>query len=1098
MLRRNSISRRKSTSSVHNKHDSIDPEVARQHAHVAANLAFARSQERSSADMSRSGFSSHNAPRISHQDAPNNKEHTVKRQQSVRFAGPNAVQRRQSIGGRGTQPTVQRKSSTTTLRPMAMTTNAPVPAAYRPPSRSSSIGKGSMSKATGDSFATALAAYDEYYTREDDVASTPSSYRRIRRSKSMFSPLKAPHVFYTNGTPDGHDTSYTGRSTTDSRASENRPSQHALRGPKSMSFLRSRRSTTFGARNDEAVQMARDRFFHQTTQQRLREQPSFLFRSKFHKPERTFRKSVRSSSGSSYGMSIASKNQPAQPKESVLRDKARKVSKTIKNKLKRVLGFAKDEPFAIPNQQVDAPETHVRKYDGDTPGMQETFSNGLHPDEASLLRVASRVPSIRVKSSDEKLKSHTGSVRSLGSEHSDDKSRVTSWTSTAANTVTSHGGRALTEREQQRLSIINENGTHITSSSFDRQRLPNQFSAYPIMHRPSKSAGNITSVDSARVYSALMKRLDENSPKAKLAASRIGSVESFAGSKQIPARGSSVHSSKGSRTPATIRQVTPEDSKRSGRNHEYESHGHQNVRSNSVRVPRGDEDTEYSKRHVQQWVTAEPLREMRMKNEDDVFSPKVPMADKKNYATNHPSWPESNAPAAVRSANSSFYTVPEESGLTPQEIAHLNEPVVPAHKGLRESRSTFFGGSNMTIARTTSPYRRAMAEDDYHSSALREPSQASLVRNPLYSGPDSSTSGPSDHESQKAYSESVYSRTTSGQIPAAVSAISLVSNDRSIPEMPFLPSGNGDAVILDRMTYRPAMPHGASHRVTGSNGSVEWKKWMSSEVEKLEKVKDNTNKGSYVNYALPTMPKSFHTGHIRENAQIHDDDVQVSQRKASTVMQPLGIVQQNAHFHNPPPLKPILKKRSAVSLVESMESESVGRPHIPPPPPPPPIPVHSPIRPMPSRSSLRSIATTNTTHADSAPNSALKVTSMSGRNLLHKRNVSSTTLRSTKSMETPAKLVKKYGRPLNNTPRSVGKQFDSTSTRSYTQNENVKMAEDPDDLYGADGAGLLGPDTGEMSEQDAQAIGSKRMVELFLNSRRKRIAGGSEENGAFI
>ncbi|TVY92423.1 hypothetical protein LAWI1_G003824 [Lachnellula willkommii] len=1095
MLRRNSISRRKSTSSVHSKHDSIDPEVARQHAHLAANLAYARSQERSSADMSRGGVSSNNAPRMSHQDAPNNREQTIKRQQSVRFAGPNAVQTRRSIGGRGTQHTVQRKPSTTTLKPMAMTTNAPVPAAYRPPSRSSSIGKGSMSKATGDSFATALAAYDEYYTREDDVASTPSSYRRIRRSKSMFSPLKAPHVFYTNGTPDRYDTSYTGRSTTDSRASENQPSQPTLRAPKSMSFLRSRRSTTFGTRNDEAVQMARDRFFHQTTQQRLREQPSFLFRSRFQKPDRSFRKSVRSSSGSSYGMSIASKNQPAQPKESVLRDKARKVSKTIKNKLKRVLGFTKDEPVAIPNQQVDAPETHVRKYDGDTREIQETFSGVHHPDEASLLRVASRVPSIRVKSSEEKLKSHSGSVRSLGSEHSDDKSRVTSWTSTAANTVTSHGGRALTEREQQRLSIINENGTHVTSSSFDRQRLPNQFSAYPIMHRPSKSTGNITSVDSARVYSALMKRLDENSPKAKLAASRIGSVESFAASNQIPARGSSIQSSKGSRTPATIRQVTPEDPRKSSRNHEFESRGHQNVRSNSLRAQRGDQDSGYTGAHVQQWVTGEPLRETRMRNEDDVFLPKVPVADKKNTTTNHPGWPESNAPLAALSASSSFYNVPEESALTPQEIAHRNEPVVPAHKGLRESRSTFFGGSNMTIARTTSPYRRAMAEDDYNSSALRVPSQASLVRNPLYVGPENATPGPSDNESQQAYSESVYSRTTSGQIPAAASAISLVSNDRSIPEMPFLPSGNGDAVILDRMTYRPAMPHGASRRATGSNGSVEWKKWMSSEVAKLEKVKENTNKGSYINYALPTMPKSFHTGHVRENAQIHDDDVEVSQRKASAVMQPLGVVQQIAHLPNPPPLKPILKNRSAVSLVENIESESVGGAHIP---PPPPIPVHSPIRPMPSRSSLRSIATTNTTCADSAPNSALKVTSMSGRNLLHKRNVSSTTLRSTKSMDTPAKLVKKYGRPLNNTPRSVGKQFDSTSTRSCAQNENVRMGEDPDDFYGADGAGLMGPDTGEMSEQDAQAMGSKRMVELFLNSRRKRIAGGSEENGAFI
>lgn len=1061
--------------------------------------------------MGRSATQSTNAARLSQQNASNNGEQVIKRQQSVRFAGPNAVQRRQSISARATQPnTVQPKPSTATLRPMAMTTNAPVPAAYRPPSRSSSIGKGSMSKATGDNFATALAAYDEYYTREEDVASTPSSYRRIRRSKSMFSPLKAPHVFYTNGTPDRTDTSYMGRSVTESRASRSEPSQAGLRAPKSMSFLRTRQSTSF--RNDEAVQMARDRFFHQTSQQRLRDQPSFLFRSRGQKSDKTFRKSVRSSSATS--CAIASENQPAQPKESALRDKARKVSKTIRSKLKRVFGFTKEDPVAIPNQQIDARETHVRRYDGDVSTLQDTFSDIPHPDEASLLRVASRVPSIRMAASNEKLKSHTGSIRSLRSEHSDDKSRVTSWNSTVANTITNQPVRPLTEREQQRLSIINENGTHISSSSFNRPRISNQFSAYPVIHRPSKSTGNVAPVDSARVYSALMKRLDENSPKAKLAASRIGSVESFSAPKQIPARGSSVHSSKGSRTPATIRQVPPEDANNTGSSYESRSQGPHHARANSVQANRAEETSGYAGNQVHTWVTAEPFFETRMRNEDDVFSPKVVDCSKEDFHIDQRGRAESNASAAGlsrrNSTKSSFHTAPEDAGLTPQEIAQRNEPFVPVHKGLRESRSTFFGGSTTTIARTASPFRRLMSEDNYYNSvyATDMPSQTSLVPNPLYLGPErvvGHTVGPGDNESQKAYSESIYSRTTSGQNPAAASAVSLMSEVNSIPEMPFLPSGNGDAIILDRTTYRPAMPHGASHRVTDSGGSIEWKKWMSSEVAKLERVKENTNNASYVNYALPTMPRSF-PGHIRENAQIDDDDIEVAQRKASAVKQPLGVVQQNPNVQTSQPLKPILKNnRSTISLVENIEPTNTTRPPIP---PPPPIPVRSPLRPMQSKSSLRSVATTATARTGSAPNSALKVSSMSGRNLLHKRNASATTLRSTKSVETPAKLVKKHGRPLHssvNTPSSAGglgaaveKQFGPNATKARTQNENERMIEDPDDIYGADGAGLMGPDMGELSERDAQAMGSKRMVELFLNSRRKRIAGGSEDSGAFI
>jgi hypothetical protein len=211
MLRRNNssrLSRSKSTSSVHSKHESIDPAIARQYAHTAATLAFARAQERNSADVGHSGSSlTKNSTDIvpdrqplSQQTNPATGDHVIKRQHSVRFAGLQAVQRRQSIGTRAVQRTSQETSSAS-LRPVAMTTNAAVPAAYRPPSRSSSIGKASMSKATAEKFQS-IALYDEYYTHEEDAPSTPSSYRRLRRSKSMFSPLKAPSVFYTNGTPD--------------------------------------------------------------------------------------------------------------------------------------------------------------------------------------------------------------------------------------------------------------------------------------------------------------------------------------------------------------------------------------------------------------------------------------------------------------------------------------------------------------------------------------------------------------------------------------------------------------------------------------------------------------------------------------------------------------------------------------------------------------------------------------------------------------------------------------------------------------------------------------------------------------------------------
>jgi hypothetical protein len=1165
MLRRNSSKRldhRKSTSSVQSKHESIDPAVARHHAHTAATLAFARAQDRNSTDTGHSGgLSRSNTTKSSSQDPQslppptdtiNDLDRGIRRQHSVRFVGPNAVQRRQSISSRAT-PIIQQKVYNATLRPIAMTTSAPVPAQYRPPTRSSSIGRASGSKVAPASLLTAN-AFDEYYTREDDIASTPSSYRRLRRSKSMFSPLKAPSVFYTNGTPDRPESAWAGGkgSLAYSQTPDGPPTQPALRAPKSMSFLRGLRSQPSQERNDEAVQLARDRFFHETAQQRLREQPSFLFRSKAQRQEKPFRKSVRSSSGNNFGNPVASSNQNQAPKESSLKGAARKASESIKRKLKRVFGLDKDEPVAVPNQQVDARETHVRGYNCAPGTPHDSFIDIPRPDDATISRVAARPPSIHPANSNQQLNSQAGSIKSAKSvksftslnEQNDDKSRVTSWNSTGVNTVASQPVKTQAERDLHRLSIINENGTHISSSSFTRPKLSNQFSAYPIVHRPSKSAGHVPGpvsgpVDSARVYSALMKRLDGNSPNARLQAAGNASSESFPANQQLPIRSYSANSSRGNQSPATIRHVIPEDSSDSSRSRGSEVHNHQWVREDSIHAAKAENVFGFTGSHVHQWVAADPLREARMRDADDVFSPKSASSNKENlpianYVSQSGKTLSPSAPARQTSTKASYHTAPESFGLTPQELALHNEPVIQGVKGLRESRSIFFGGSTVTIARTTSPFRKAMEDGNYNPVAapagIPIPARVSLHKNPLYLGSDAhSASRYGNQGSEKAYSDSVYSRTTSGQNPAAaVSAVSLVLSDGDTREMPFPSPPTGDVVILDRATYRPTMPNSNGHRLTSSASSNEWKTWMSSEVAKLERGKENTNRTSYVNYALPTMPKLFHTRHLRESAQISDDDVEVAQREVSGLKQPLGTVQQQ--HTNIPVLKPILKNRSTVSLVEYVEPvPSLSKFPIlppPPPPPPPPIPSRSPLRQVQSKSSLRSVATNNTVKSGSAPNSSVKVSSINGRNLLHKRNISQTTLRSTRSIsiqssETPAKLVKRNGRPHTATTPSPGggltaeaeRPFGSTSTSSRYRTpgflgsrENLKIdtgkgkevARGDDDPYGIEGTGLLGPRT-SYSELDVQAMGSKQMVDLFLSSRRKRIAGGSEESaGVFL
>ncbi|KAG0650270.1 hypothetical protein D0Z07_3060 [Hyphodiscus hymeniophilus] len=1161
MLRRNSskrLGRRKSTSSAHSRHEPIDPEVARQHAHRAATLAFARAQERHSADMGcrPGGFvrSNTNFSDRSQQYNPPSGEATpkvVRRQHSVRFAGPNAVrpnlQRRQSAGARALHnPSIPRPSPAS-LRPMAMTTNDPVPAAYRPPSRSSSIGKASTGKAVADSYVTALAAYNEYYTQEDDMASTPSSYRRIRRSKSMFSPLKAPNVFYTNGTPERPVSGFRSdeQSMVDSQTPGEGPPTAALRAPKSMSFLRGGRDhLTAGLRerNDEAVKMARDRFFHQTSQQRLREQPSFLFRSRVQRQEKPFRQSVRTSSTNSYGMPIASTNQVEQPKESKLKTKARRASKTIKDKLRRAFGRSKEDPVEIPNQQVDAHETHVRRYPGQGIVANDSFENIPHPNQTTLHRVASRPPSIHPANSTQELRSHAGSVKSFQSDHSDDRSRVTSWNSTGVNTIASHAVRTQSERDLQRLSVINENGTHVPTSSFHRQKLANQFSAYPIIRRPSNGFNHIPPphpgpVDSARVYSALMKRLDENSPKAKLEAAKKASQENLNAPKSFPPRTSSVHSSHASRTPATIRQVP--ESTCSSENGGSADHDHHWVKADAVHCARAENVFGYTGAHVHQWIPADPLREARMRDQDDVFSPKTGLTNKENVPDRKENTPipfkrgrSDSAATKEGSVMTSYHTVPEHFGLTPQETAARDEPMFQGARTVRETKSTFFGGSSGTIARTQSPFRRALAEADYNvNRGISVILDDFPIPNPLNIRPQSyTTAGPGINklgETSKAYTESVYSRTTSGQLPGpAHSSLSLPLAEDEIPEMRFQNTSIGDVVILDRATYRPVMPSPNGHRATSSASSTEWKKWMSSEVAKLERAKDQNSAGSYVNYALPTMPKSFHAGHVRESAQINDDDTDIAQTRVSAVKQPLGLIQQKAvqnmqhSLQNPPLLKPILKNRSAISLVDNLDPTS-SNPSIPI-PPPPPIPLRSPLRPVQSKSSLRSVNTVNTfrtVHTQSAPNSAVKFSSLNGKNFLHKRNTSQTTLHSTRSLDTPAKLLKRSLRKVSNTAAapspedgivvSNGDNFNPTSTGARSRTASLSSVvnrenhhpQKRDDVYDTDDAGLTGPVmSGAAQGLDAQQMGSKRMVDLFLSSRRKRMAseGGSEIGGVFI
>jgi hypothetical protein len=255
---------------------------------------------------------------------------------------------------------------------------ANTPSTYRPVSPLSSFGKGSTASEVQEPCATGLPAHDNYFIHGDDVISTKSLHYGVRKSKSMFIPLKAPDIVYTNGTPEkpaGPSFSY-GNGISSVPIPRMQSRQAYLKTHKSMNFLglmRNHNSFAAHESNDLNVQIARDRFLHQTTQQRLRDRPSFLFRAKARRQEK-FQKEGHISSESSDDTPFPSLAEGISSwKESILRHKARRAAKNIKKGLRRVFGRTSKVAVGIPEQQVDALETHVREY----PGMhvQESSSD---------------------------------------------------------------------------------------------------------------------------------------------------------------------------------------------------------------------------------------------------------------------------------------------------------------------------------------------------------------------------------------------------------------------------------------------------------------------------------------------------------------------------------------------------------------------------------------------------------------------------------------------------------------------------------------------------------------------------------------------------
>lgn len=493
----NRLRRAKSSSSTQTAHyipmnpKALDPAIARQDALAAASFAFERASERATAIQEikeRSQCQTHTlAPRAD--DA-----HHLGRKQSIRFTGPTAVLTRDQP--RVAQDQIPKPGSPTELVNTSRATDE-------------------FTTYQSENHLKCLPKMEEDYPG-NRVSSVPSSYRKLRKARSMFNPRNHRPVIFTNGTPK--------------KASQvNRQLLHSPvpRLRRSFSFLRgdSDALTSNADQNaiqDTTIQIARDRYLHQLEYQRLKEGPPHLALGKHPKPQKAFRKTVRTSSVNSSGSAISSAATPSSGAidKQGFRHKARGFSLSLKNKLKRVFHRPSDTELVFPVQQVDASRPHFGDYMSTFSGVDQQYHSIPLPDCEITRKISSResvcldVPVVLAKTF------HPGSIRSVQSddEISNGKSRVTSWTnSTAANTMTSN---QLIEKK--RLSIIQENGgPHQPSSSARHYGDLGDFFGQPIRSSHKYTpAGNV--VDSQRIYSALQRRIDENKRMANLEGSDCG------------------------------------------------------------------------------------------------------------------------------------------------------------------------------------------------------------------------------------------------------------------------------------------------------------------------------------------------------------------------------------------------------------------------------------------------------------------------------------------------------------------------------------------------------------------------------------------------
>ncbi|KAI8632852.1 hypothetical protein F5Y19DRAFT_332055 [Xylariaceae sp. FL1651] len=1051
MRRRNStnprrLDRRKSTTSVKSVQlEHILPETAERDAQVAATQAFARAKERSATDSTLWPPSRCDGPGSSTLGShpwsqSRTRETPLRNQQSIRFVPSRPYQLTPSS-------TTTQDLTVSSIPYSSKLQITEIDVEPRPPSSASASGMVSAAKGAAGDYINSLFTCNEYYTPEDDIASAPSSFRRLRKSKSMFASKAADAGL------QHPKLSKSSASATQLPLPTGFPLQHnenvpplGLKAPKSMSILQDFRGNfnpVIKIDNHATSVLSTGGYMDKqdTTGVDFCAKSSRFFRSKPSNHKRAFRKSMRNTSNST--ISTYRENS----KENSLRTKARKVSQGFKHKLRNLFSLTKadSDVVILPPQHIEAQMSHVADIDG----LEHGFDNELAPlssiDQGSLSHVASGVPSLHTVPSYQQPRSRQGSMESLRSEQkaSDERSRVTSWSNSDTNTIVTVNSYR-DERERKRLSIIKENGAHVCSSSMPTVTLSNQ-SNESVTSLPELLLPQPLAVDGRRIYSALMKRMDQTQQTHAGDLKRQRSIDDFVRTGSVPQRKSSLRLRRpGCGTFTTIRHVVSD------------------VESDTVSTKANDGELMTHKwNSTVQISSSSPSADIEPSEE----RPRLLISTFTDLTTE-----DVSSNGTVNDAANKFLLAPpteEEPALT---------------RTLSSRSSAFFGSPTCHLFRTQSPYRRVLqdrmrtAPDELPiRSPETNPWMCSLSNLPMRCP----STCESDADIKMYYTESIYSSNTDDYSTGTRNFQSLVD------DFPGPPSAHGDVTIfVNPPSYKQNSSVPPKQRVSSSSSSVEWKMWLSSNISKIEESTTNVDTDDF-KYSIPSARSS---GHIQENAQINgeDDDPIPNPHSmlSANVSNPSGPHQDNGEDKTTPfdtgvehsmtipsqilPVKTLPTSISASSIVEHSNAFSKRTTTR----------LSNEVREKP----LSRVPSLNL--AESLSAGQANMTNM-------------TTKLITRQPKSKNRLISLEGRSLLDAvdpqPRKAGSLAGSQQKIdrvASAKTENViPAAASDEDLYGIEGAGTLGP--------NLQTTGSKRMVDIFLSSRRRRLAS-SDDGSVFL